>query len=57
MGFCIRHNEVQTNYLCMKYNEYMCDTCIKCKDPEIYCKFRENCTIAYIDKERRRETD
>jgi len=39
----------------MKHNIYMCEECIKCRDPEIYCKFRPSCPIWHIHKEKRRE--
>ncbi len=50
MGKCINHPETETSFQCVKYNEYMCELCMKCKDPELYCKFREGCLISYIEK-------
>jgi hypothetical protein len=31
----------------------LCDACLKCKDPELYCKFRPSCMIHFLEKERR----
>ncbi|MBT4508933.1 2Fe-2S iron-sulfur cluster-binding protein, partial [Desulfobacula sp.] len=48
MGNCINHPEIQTSYLCMKHNIYLCDKCLECRDPDIYCKFRSSCPIHFI---------
>jgi len=48
MGNCINHPEIQTSYLCMKHNIYLCDKCLECRDPDIYCKFRSSCAIHFI---------
>jgi len=50
MGKCSCHPEVDTNYLCMKHNVYLCEDCLKCRDPEIYCKFRSSCPIWFMQK-------
>jgi len=50
MGKCVNHPDRETSYLCMKHNIYMCDECIKCRDPEIYCKHRSSCPINFISK-------
>lgn len=34
----------------MKHNIYMCEECLRCRDPEIYCKFRSSCPIWFMDK-------
>ena len=28
----------------------MCEACIKCRDPQIYCKFRTSCPIHFLTK-------
>ena len=48
MGKCINHPEKETSYLCMKHNIYLCDDCLECRDPDIYCKFRSSCPIHFI---------
>jgi len=50
MGKCVSHPDRETSYLCMKQNIYMCEECIKCRDPEIYCKYRSSCPINFISK-------
>ncbi len=50
MGFCIRHPDRETPYRCMKQEVYMCEECLHCRDPEIYCKFRPSCAIHFMEK-------
>ena len=33
----------------------MCDACLKCRDPDLYCKFRESCVIHFLEKEQQRK--
>jgi len=50
MEKCSCHPEIVTNYVCMKYNVYLCEECLKCRDPELYCKFRPSCPIWFLQK-------
>jgi len=50
MEKCVNHPDRETNYLCMKHNIYMCEECMKCRDPEIYCKYRSSCPISFLSK-------
>ena len=50
MGQCECHPEKETPYICMKHQRYLCDECMKCVDPDIYCKFRSSCPIWFMDK-------
>ena len=50
MGQCACHPEIDTNFLCMKYNKYLCEECLKCQDPNIYCKFRSSCPVWFMQK-------
>ncbi len=54
MGRCIHHPDIRTPYICLKYNIYLCEECLKCKDPDIYCKHRTACPVSFIDKENKR---
>lgn len=54
MGTCINHPERETAYICMKHQIYLCEACLTCRDPELYCKFRPSCPIWFIHKEERR---
>ena len=38
---------------CETHRIEMCDDCLHCKDPDLYCKFRSACMIHFIEKERR----
>ena len=50
MGFCVNHPERETSFGCMKHNIYMCQECLDCRDPDIYCKFRTSCPIHFLTK-------
>jgi hypothetical protein len=54
MGVCINHRDRQTNYLCLKHNVYLCDECLSCRDPQLYCKFRSSCLIWFIAKQKKK---
>ncbi len=53
MTCCARPAEGST-YRCQKHGTDMCDACLKCKDPELYCKFRSACMIHFLERERNR---
>ncbi|GBC61192.1 hypothetical protein DENIS_2152 [Desulfonema ishimotonii] len=55
MGKCLNHPERETSYLCMKHEIFLCEDCLVCRDPGIYCKFRPSCPIWFIHKEKVRE--
>src|SRR6056297_1813698 len=50
MGKCVNHPERETSYKCMKHNIYLCDECLACRDPELYCKYRSACPIWFMNK-------
>jgi len=50
MGKCVNHPDRETSFMCMKHNVYLCEECIKCRDPEIHCKFRSACPIWFMEK-------
>lgn len=54
MGKCRNHPDRETHYLCSKHNVYMCEECLKCNDPELYCKFRSACPIWYMERRKKR---
>ncbi len=54
MGKCIHHPDRETSYLCMKHDTYLCEECLKCPDPEIYCKFRSSCPIWFLSKRKQK---
>jgi len=52
MGKCTNHPDRETRFECSKYNIHMCEDCIKCRDPKLYCKFRTACPIWFMQKEK-----
>ncbi len=50
MGKCIHHPDRETGYICLKHNIYLCEDCLECRDPDLYCKFRPSCPIYFISK-------
>jgi uncharacterized 2Fe-2S/4Fe-4S cluster protein (DUF4445 family) len=40
----------------MKHDIYLCDDCLECRDPDIYCKFRSACPIHFMSKKGFKET-
>ena len=53
MGQCINHPDRETQYLCMKHQIYLCEDCLQCKDPKIYCKHRSACPIWFMSKRKK----
>lgn len=53
MGKCIQHPKRETHYLCMKHQIYLCEECLQCKDPKVYCKHRSACPIWFMGKRRK----
>jgi len=53
MGKCKNHPNVDTAYYCSKHQYYLCEECLTCVDPEIYCKFRSSCVINFLEKEKK----
>jgi uncharacterized 2Fe-2S/4Fe-4S cluster protein (DUF4445 family) len=54
MGQCTRHPERETRYQCLKHGVWMCEECLACRDPQLYCKHRSACPIWFIEKRRKR---
>lgn len=50
MGTCKFHPDRETPYKCMKHEYYLCDECMACRDPDIYCKFRSSCPIHFMSR-------
>jgi len=50
MATCINHPDRETNYICLKQNIYLCEECLGCSDPELYCKFRPSCIIWFMTR-------
>jgi hypothetical protein len=54
MACCETFQDGMQHYNCEKHHIQMCDTCLKCKDPDLYCKFRPSCMIYFLEKERKK---
>jgi hypothetical protein len=50
MPTCVKHPDRETSYLCLKQNIHLCEECLVCNDPELYCKFRSSCIIWFMTK-------
>jgi len=50
MGECACHPEIDTPYKCQKHDIYLCEECLECRDPDIYCKFRSSCPIWFMSR-------
>ena len=46
-----RDPEEKPDYLCMKHQTHANEEDLRCRDPEIYCKFRTSCPIHFLSKE------
>lgn len=57
MNSCTNHPDAKGVYHCEKYDIYLCEKCIKCRDPELYCKHRTACAVHFLEKEARRENN
>ncbi len=42
---CEKHPGKEGSFFCAKYTRYLCDRCMGCSDPDLYCKFRKRCLI------------
>jgi hypothetical protein len=52
MKTCDKHPDRRADYTCMKYDAHMCEQCLKCKDPELYCKYRSSCAVWFLTKKK-----
>lgn len=57
MGKCACHPEKETSFMCQKHEVYLCDECLECRDPKIYCKHRSACLIWFMRKHNGRADD
>jgi len=42
---CINHPDRAGNGYCERYERYLCEDCMQCQDPSLYCKFRKQCIV------------
>ncbi|MDR3089627.1 MAG: hypothetical protein LBU39_07415 [Desulfobulbaceae bacterium] len=55
MNSCSRHPNRPATQYCQKNDRYLCDECLRCPNPMLYCIHRVACVIWYLERERRRE--
>jgi len=54
---CIHHPDRETRYRCTKHDIYLCEACLECRDPELYCKFRTSCPIWFMTRKQKHLAD
>ncbi len=47
---CVNHPDREATFRCAKDDVYLCEECLKCRNPDIYCKFRTSCIIWEMQK-------
>ena len=57
MPHCIHHTDRETRYHCGKHNIYLCEECLTCRDPELFCKFRSACPIWFMSRKQKHLAD
>ncbi|MFH1566719.1 MAG: hypothetical protein ABIL09_01880 [Gemmatimonadota bacterium] len=50
---CANHPDRPTSYVCQKHGVSLCEECLCCRDPQLYCRHRTACPIHYLEKENR----
>ncbi|MDJ0780636.1 MAG: hypothetical protein QNJ22_01630 [Desulfosarcinaceae bacterium] len=54
---CVHHSDRATRYCCSKHAIYLCDACLVCRDPELFCKHRSACPIWFITRQQEKLGD
>jgi hypothetical protein len=56
---CGTHQDAESVIQCQKHQVGYCQECfdngLSCRDPQLYCKFRQQCVIWFQSRERDRE--
>ena len=50
MNRTLLYPDRETEFKCMKHDNYFSKACLKCRDPKVYCQFRPACAIWFIRK-------
>lgn len=50
MGRCARHPQTESRWQCLKRGIWMCEECLGCRDPALYCTHRSACLVWYLEK-------
>ena len=54
MPKCPHHPNEEADFVCLKDTAYFCSRCAECRNPTLYCKFRESCIIWYHERDKGR---
>jgi hypothetical protein len=54
---CIHHRDRETRFHCSKHGIYLCEACLDCRDPELFCKFRSSCPIWFMTRKQKHLAD
>jgi len=52
MGTCKNHPDRETSYICLKHGYFLCEECLVCGDPKLYCTHRPSCIIHFLSKKK-----
>jgi len=55
MDVCAHHPERPATQYCQKHARFLCDECLRCADPKLYCRHRTSCIVWFFDRETRRK--
>ncbi len=47
---CFKHPDRDATAYCQKYDRYVCDECLYCRQPKNHCKHRTACLIWEFEK-------
>jgi len=53
MGRCAHHPDRESPYTCLKHGVSLCEECLDCRDPRIYCKYRTACPIWFLTRRKK----
>lgn len=57
MGRCKNHPDRETSYVCLKHGYFLCEDCLACGDPKLYCTHRPSCIIHFLTRKKRKDGD
>lgn len=53
MERCRNHPDRETLYSCLKHGYFLCDECLECGDPKLYCTYRSSCLIHFLTRKKK----
>lgn len=52
---CANHPDRDAIGYCEKNNRYLCEECLECQSPGMYCKFRPKCLVWELSRHGRKD--